>query len=376
MNEIELEALLSATRREALAEDERERMRALLADYASFRPVARGGGTSAWAKLTRAAAAALPRPAFAFVTALAMLAATSGATVYAAEGTLPGDFLYPVKVNMTEPAVSALAPKGEARAAWQMQLAERRITEAAILANEGRLSARTEATLAARFTEAAHAAAADIALEHDPDLQAVASTSFATRLAAYDQVLARTDHLSRASTEGDIQAAIRVAIASWEENEDGDMQATSTVSSTTNRRESVPPRSAALGAAARRAVAHAADAVGLVEDQLDATTTANARGALSDANELIREGQAQLERHNEAGAVRAFRASIGAAARLDVFTQAAATLRINAFEDAPDMGDDESFPTSTATTSDGSAAVIRGVLRAKQQVDGSSLKPR
>lgn len=366
-----LETLLHDLSHETLSEEERARMRTLLTEYAAFRPIRATARAPQSAFLGAIAMWAHPRPAFALAMAFIVLAGGAGGTAYAAEGTLPGDLLYPIKVGVTEPTVSALTASGKAQASWQMQLAERRITEAATLAKQGRLSTGTETALATRFTQAAEAAAVDVAGEHNADLQSTASTNFTTRLAAYDQVFARARQDSPASTTSSIRSAIHLAINSWERERDDNTQEVTT--SVPDKNEGVGPRPAVLQSAARAAVKHAADAVGLAQAAFDAPTSESAADALSAASMLIEQGQAQLAAHDEAGAAKSFRASIDAATRIDVFTQAATTLQINAFEDAPSSKEGEESSTTTDVSSgNGGAAVIESVIRLEQ--DQKSLR--
>lgn len=60
--------------------------------------------------------------------AFAILVTTSVAA--AAEGTVPGDTLYPVKVHVTEEVRSAMAVTPQAKAAWETKRIERRLNEA------------------------------------------------------------------------------------------------------------------------------------------------------------------------------------------------------------------------------------------------------
>jgi hypothetical protein len=101
------------------------------------------------------------RPMPAFIATILILA--SGGTAIAAEGALPGDLLYPVKVGINEEVRAAVALSAEARTDWAIERAERRLNEAVSLAAQSRLDADTqvqvEASLSARVEEAlAHAA--------------------------------------------------------------------------------------------------------------------------------------------------------------------------------------------------------------------------
>ncbi|MBI3495414.1 hypothetical protein HY065_02195 [Candidatus Berkelbacteria bacterium] len=128
-----------------------------------------------------------------------------GGTAYAAEGALPGDALFPVKIHVNERVRAAFAVSPEARARLETKLAERRLDEAAELAAEGRLNARARAEVQANF--AAHA---DRVQEHIADLRARHNFSAAanvaarleTSLAAHEKILKRFAEEDATSTVG------------------------------------------------------------------------------------------------------------------------------------------------------------------------------
>src|SRR5436309_3366576 len=80
-------------------------------------------------------------PVFAIITILALM---GGGTSLAAQNALPGDFLYPVKVNVNENIVAGLAFTAEAKAKVETDLAERRLEEAAELAEKSHMSAEAK----------------------------------------------------------------------------------------------------------------------------------------------------------------------------------------------------------------------------------------
>src|SRR3989338_2322917 len=92
-------------------------------------------------------------------------------TVSAAQGALPGDLLYPVKVSVNEKVEVALAPTPAAKAEVQVRLAERRVDEARELSVRGRLDEKTAKILMDDFDE--HSSQA-LALT-EPDEQEAAS---------------------------------------------------------------------------------------------------------------------------------------------------------------------------------------------------------
>ena len=73
-----------------------------------------------------------------------------GTTALASQA-LPGDLLYGVKLSVNERVEGALKGGGSARAEWQIELAERRLQEAAEAAIDGQLSSNAQATVLVNF---------------------------------------------------------------------------------------------------------------------------------------------------------------------------------------------------------------------------------
>lgn len=74
-----------------------------------------------------------------------------GGTSFAAEKTLPGDVLYPVKLSVNEHVQGWLSVSDEAKANWETVLANRRLSEAENLAVKSKLDAETEAQIQTNF---------------------------------------------------------------------------------------------------------------------------------------------------------------------------------------------------------------------------------
>lgn len=75
------------------------------------------------------------RPFTAALSSAVALTLIGGGMAYAAEGSLPGDLLYPVKVHVTEPIISSLSITSAKRAQWEIRTIERRLEEADALGN-------------------------------------------------------------------------------------------------------------------------------------------------------------------------------------------------------------------------------------------------
>ena len=142
-------------------------------------------------------------------TALVLVLISGTGVSFAAESSLPGDALYAVKKNITEPVRVALATGAEAKANVQIDLAERRIEEAATLSSEGRLDEATQDELAASFeTHAASAAAEVEKIDEDSSARVELASRFETRLAAHEAVLAT---IQESNEKKSLSRAIRTA---------------------------------------------------------------------------------------------------------------------------------------------------------------------
>ncbi|MCX6820026.1 MAG: DUF5667 domain-containing protein [Candidatus Adlerbacteria bacterium] len=110
------------------------------------------------------------------LSAFALLLIISTSTAYAAEGSLPGGTLYPVKVSVIEPLKVALATSPAAKAQVNADIATVRVREAQILAVQGKLTPQTAQEISENYSR--HAAEA-LALAEDSDaaLGIVASTT-------------------------------------------------------------------------------------------------------------------------------------------------------------------------------------------------------
>lgn len=170
-----------------LSETERHDMSHVLREYMAHKPLPQEYYSVS--SIQRFSFSWIHRP---LAAALALVFIFSGGISYAAEGALPGDALYSVKTKVNESVKVALATDTEARANVQMELAERRIEEAAVLAAENRLDTETQTELAAAFEAHASNATQEVATIGESDSSAAAeiTSRFETRLAAHEEVLA------------------------------------------------------------------------------------------------------------------------------------------------------------------------------------------
>jgi hypothetical protein len=124
--------------------------------------------------------------------AVVLVVFAGAGTAAAAQGALPGDILYPVKVSVNEAVEVALATTPVAKAQVQATLAQRRVEEAEALSQNGKLTPDTSAALAANFethAQAAQALATDVAAQ-DPEAGQALRTTLASSLSAHGAILA------------------------------------------------------------------------------------------------------------------------------------------------------------------------------------------
>jgi len=109
-----------------------------------------------------------------------------------AEKTVPGDVLYPVKVRFNEEIRSTLAFSPYQKVEWETERLERRIAEARLLANEGKLTPEVEEAVAEAVKQHSDAAQREIAAIriNDSEEAVIAEITLASALEVQSEVLA------------------------------------------------------------------------------------------------------------------------------------------------------------------------------------------
>ncbi|MEK7641322.1 MAG: DUF5667 domain-containing protein [Patescibacteria group bacterium] len=116
-----------------------------------------------------------PMPIFASLM-IALLA--GGGVSFASENSLPGDLLYPIKVNVNEEVRARLAVSTEAKASWDTELADRRLIEVEQLSDRGKLTEERQSAIVQKFEEHAdHAQERLVKLSLKSDTKAAAKIS-------------------------------------------------------------------------------------------------------------------------------------------------------------------------------------------------------
>lgn len=256
-------------------------------------------------------------PRFAMPVAVVLVMGLGTGTAFAAQGSLPGDALYAIKVNVTEPALGALAVGDEAKAQWNARVAQTRLVEAETLAASGKLDATTSTALTQNFDthSAAVQALAQKAEAEDPGSGEEIAAQFDSSLAAHDAILSRigaegtssqqqyADEIaSHARSRGGVTLALGGESGSGNGEgsrgagvqtfaaaapEGTSSNATSSISAeaaepATHTEPQIQPKtpSKKLKKSAASALADAQDAFDLVDGSIDASTTLKIQGEL------------------------------------------------------------------------------------------------
>lgn len=132
-------------------------------------------------------------PRFALATACLVIVVMTGSGIaLAAESTLPGDLLYPLKVNVTEELRTYLTRDTAARAAWETTRLERRLEEAETLAMRGTLDTQTSASLTMHIeknTNRLQTLTQTLASRNDVASAATVNTRIEASLTAHEKIL-------------------------------------------------------------------------------------------------------------------------------------------------------------------------------------------
>lgn len=186
----------------------REQLRAYMREHPARVPV--------WIRFLEAFQSSAYNPTFQLASAtLALLLIGGTGTAFAAQGALPGEPLYGVKVNIEEPIAGAFVRSPQAQANWNAELASRRLSEAEQLAVRNKLTPEIATTVAGGFDQAAanfDASVAQLATSSSnaATVATIASNMEAT-LAANTQILSEiaSSLPSSASTIEPILASVK-----------------------------------------------------------------------------------------------------------------------------------------------------------------------
>lgn len=248
------------------------------------------------------------------IVASLVIALLGGGTVSAAEKTVPGDALYPIKIHVNEKARAAVAVSAAAKAELRADIAARRLEEAEKLAAEGKLNAQTELELRTQFVQALKTfsqESAAVVASHDEKTAVKLNADFETKLRAHAKTMKKV--IVKARVEGkteteveikkihaEVVAAVPVVVSAQAEAEERVVA----------KEDRVKVQAAAQGkltAAENKIAVVQAQANGSAGNK---TTTPEATAELQAATQLVVEGKAKLDAGDSTAAFSLFQQAL------------------------------------------------------------------
>lgn len=275
----------------------------------------------------------------------------SGTASYAAEGALPGDLLYPIKVSVNEKVVSALAVSAESKATLEAKFAERRLSEATNLAAENKLTADNSAKLSSDFAKHADEAVAETEKleKKNPAVAIGLASNFESNLVAHEALLAGVNVKGKTDTLRAVVRAKALLVSKFRINAEGDAEvsARSIQSIDARKATGVSPSvkgdarikeetAIAVGNKAKASIKEAQSLLAKASGKLDASTLANAKAQITLAVALSTEGDTLIKSGDFAGAFHSYQDALIAVSKLAVYLNASSGVNIKLFTPSED----------------------------------------
>lgn len=303
----------------------------------------------------------MPRRMFAGTLVATFLLMTTGIS-FAAEGAVPGEALYPVKVHVNEEIISALTIGSEAQTEWELERVERRLEEVTTLASRGELTPeRSEEVRLQLDSQVARATeAVDGTDETDVVVVAKVSSQLENTLDAHETILVSFAVENDAqSEEVELLASVlrknakNVAMVRQEAEEmiavTLEIETDENGTTTEEVSEETLKEQQQIALSAKETAQHAlrtAENRAKRQELLEGSVNPVVSGRLAIAQEYLQEGDTEYGNDNFLLSYRAYNRATGIADRLVAFMDAKETYQIDAF--SLDILDDASSTTETS----------------------------
>lgn len=351
----------------SLDKQEKARMRGFLLEYMKANPV--GIGVASPHLGQRAFRGFLSRliTSKAMPSALVLALLTGGTISYAAEGALPGDVLYPVKVKVNEEVRGWAAISPAAKAEWNTQVIGRRLGEAEKLVAEGRFSAEARVAIEENFVaraEGVRERIAELEAEDDFDGASDASSRFESSLAAHAEILSGLA-VATGTANMEIQPVLEKVRERTKHAVELRRGAEIKLSFAASTTASVVAegRLKAAEAKAEAKIEEARSFINRIKEKLGVGATARAEARLKLAEDTVAEGRVRMADGKDGDAFRLFQRAQRIAQEAKLFVSAQAILpsslwlgvdsgsATTSFRSGLDDDDVEEIGASAATTS-------------------------
>lgn len=279
----DLEKIFDKAKEVKMTSQEKDKIRSFVISYVRSNPAQ----ATFWEVLTSSVNPFMhPVPALLAV----MLVVASGAGItYAAEKSLPGDILFPVKVGVTEEVRGMFARSEEARVEWLIDVAERRLEETEELASENRLDAKAKSQIAASFSEkTGELKDRLVSLEQRENLNisADATSRIETSLMAHQDILSKLSEREGESKD-EINSVLEdvklvsISVKEVRKNFEGDVLA--------KKESSLRLATESRLKASFEAIDEAKKVLESADDTLDQETREKAQAMIREAEEIVRQ---------------------------------------------------------------------------------------
>lgn len=131
---------------------------------------------------------------YAFSFAIMLLVSGGGSVVLAAESSVPGDILYPIKVKVTEPALDKIFVTAKENARWQGEKAIRRLREVETLALQGRLDEEKSKAIEKKIKEHGkefRAVISDLSTTTESEQRESVEVEYESKVRAHSKILSK-----------------------------------------------------------------------------------------------------------------------------------------------------------------------------------------
>lgn len=261
-----------------------------------------------------------------------------GSVSYAAEGALPGDTLYPIKVTVNEGMQNLLAVSTESKAKLHVELANERLKEAETLAVENRLNTETQAKVEAQFqahTEKVQKLVEKIE-ENDGDNTHVATqvhTNLESVLSAHEDVLVRIKDRSEGEDESRALASLILNVkAQGEVASTTGIKLQTTLTAQTNER--LQKSAEGKKKSAQNKIEEVVKFVGKVEGSMSAEIKAQVDARINAANESLVAGDVYWANGTYLDAFNAYQNTIKLAQEAKLIAEIEKELKVSSEERA------------------------------------------
>ena len=259
---------------------------------------------------------------------LILVMTLSGGTAFAAQGSAPGDILYPVKINVNEKVRTALAVNTEAKAELGIDMAEDRLEETEKLAAKNELKAEVRDRLADNFARHAEAVKERIAemTEKNPEAASKLQSRFEVSLSAHEQILSRLGIAATSTSAIEAKKIIEVIRG----KQQGSGETRTNIEKRVNAQTEIRLKAAAEGKlkAAELKIAEVQKFIDRNKAVLGATAVAEAQTKLDVASRIIAEGKVKLEAGAGGVAFALFQRAHNTASEAQLLVHARAELKI------------------------------------------------